>query len=151
MASQHPGPTLLLLPPMPWGDFVKTAKDWQDKGYAEVWPILRCKVLKDHCEYMNNEPKWDLCQSQVVLLNGPSILGKMVYNHFAPVTGNKIIDVQERIQSREYCRMGSMTGTQWKFGEQSDDLASRWVSSLSVTPNKPSSTSLLTFFSQVFL
>lgn len=46
-------------------------------------------------------------------------------DHFAPVTGNKIIHMQETIQPRAYCSTKSMTGSQWKFGEQSDDLVSR--------------------------
>ena len=57
-------------------------------------------------------------------LNGPSIFGKMVYDHFASVTGTKIMPTQARTQPREYCGKGSMTRSQWKFSEQSDDLVS---------------------------
>lgn len=58
-------------------------------------------------------------------LNCPSVFGKMVYDHLAPVTGNKIIHMQGRTQPRVYCSTGSMTKSPWKFSKQSDDLVSR--------------------------
>lgn len=65
MASQHPGPSCpVLLPPVPWRDLLQQQRTDRTRGMQRCGPFCVAKTLRT---IGNNEPKWDLCQSQLVL------------------------------------------------------------------------------------
>lgn len=151
MASQHPRPTLCFFLPCLGRILLPQQRTDRTRGMQRYGPFCVAKTLRTNGNTWIMSPN-GICDSHRWSYTQWSFnFWKDCVQPFCTSDWHQDYTHAERTQPTAYCSTGSMTGSQWKFNEQSDDLVFRWVSNLFVTPDKSSSTSLLTFSCQAFL